>query len=523
MTKFLPETSAETQTTVAPALTPKTAGGSVGTSDAPAETVLALLLETAENAEQKRRRFERMDKGIGALLSVVFVALLLAQIANIAAPRLSVPSLMKSLFIFIAINGLIQAVFLHLRGVAPSQQRDFAARLLTFLNEPRLLLPLLDGLRAPQTPEWKGTAYPLLTERLWNLSAADATLSLDDTRRATLRQFLGSAYGFMPVGKRKVIYPNHFDDLTTDLAVAIMKTLAVIGDTQSARVLKKIINAQAKTPNEEVVRDAAREYLPALRQKIAQNEAVQRKLRVCLREKIRDPQKMLAEYLDTLAPEEAKVALMDFLRYQKRHDLISRAMCQAIVLLLGICGICAYFFLTLIFDFDQPRVILSGGMGAAFAFLINVFVNEGKVMPPSVAVQNTVHELSRRVWDDTRFAGFLLSALQKGMEKPHADAVKKTLVRLLPQLKPGDAALVPPAQRAYLRSWLKLSRKQKKRRTSYTMTIAALDAFAALGDTRALPQAENIARQSQANYRGGELQNAALRCAEALRARKTSG
>ena len=324
----------------------------------------------------------------------------------------------------------------------------------------------------------------------------------------------------MANGKRQTHDPHHFDGVTTDLEVAIMKTLAGIGDKKSVKVLQKIIKAEAKTPNEAVVRDAAREYLPALQRRIAENEAVQKQIRVCLAETIRDPQKVLAEYLDTLAPEEAKIALVNFGHVQTRRDLISRTICQAVVLLLDIC---ACTFLTLFGGFDKQRTLLSGGIGAAFGFLINVFVKEGKARRPSKAVQNVTCELSRRVGDDTRFTGVLLSALQKGMAEPQADTVKKALVRLLPQLKPGDAALVPPAQRATLRSWLKRPRKKKKGRALHTMTIAALDALDALGDTRALPQAERLARRSQTDYRGGELQNAAPRCAEALRARKTSG
>ena len=520
MTKFLPETSVETQPSAAPALAPETAGSSVGTSDAPAESAAARLLETAENAEQKRRGVERTWNSIGMTVMAAFALIICAMIANIYAALLPEKWIASCLPVLMVLNSAVQIGFRPLLESRQKRLQNAVAALLKFPGEPRLLLPLLDSLNTWQTPEWKSQTYPALTERLWDLSASEAALSLDDTRRATLRRFLFEAYPIMANGKRQTHDPHHFDGVTTDLAVAIMKTLAGIGDKKSVKVLQKIIKAEAKTPNEAVVRDAAREYLPALQQKITETEAVQRKLRVCLNEKIRDPQKVLAEYLDTFSPEAAKIALVNFGHVQTRRDFISRAICQAVVLVFVIC---AYFPLTLFVDIDKQPTLLGGGIGAAFGFLASVFVNEGKARRPSKAVQNVACELSRRVGDDTRFTGVLLSALQKGMAEPHAATVKKALVRLLPQLKPGDAALVPPAQRATLRSWLKRPRKQKKGRASHTMTIAALDALDALGDTRALPQAERLARRSQTDYRGGELQNAALRCAEALRARKTSG
>ena len=105
---------------------------------------------------------------------------------------------------------------------------------------------------------------------MWNLPAYDAALLLDATRRTALRNALTGSYTIM-ANFRRAASDGHFDDATADLAVAIMKTLAGIGDKKSVKALQKIINADAKTPNDTVVRDAAREYLPVLTQKIAED------------------------------------------------------------------------------------------------------------------------------------------------------------------------------------------------------------------------------------------------------------
>ena len=489
-------------------------------TDAPEENEIAGLLEAAEKAEQKRRTVERVNYGSGAVTTVLFPVWLLSMTASLFFSSTPANLLLKTGFVFVAVNGFIRTFFLNVNGIAPEQQKRSATRLLAFPHESRLLLPLLDSLRALQIADWKNAVYPLLTERLWNLSPNDAALSLDEPRRATLRQFLGNAYAFMPVGKRKVIHPDHFDDATADLAVAVIKTLAGIGDAKTVKVLQKIIKARAETPNETVVRDAAREYLPALQQKITENTNFRLKVQECMGKTImdgtlRDPQTMLAEFTDTLSPEDAKVALVEFLRVQTHRNLRRSAACYA--------GAFGLFTLICVVGFGKmiQDTGLSLSLTTVFSVAINLLVIYGRNFRSTQEVQRAACELSRRVGDDTRITALLLKAAQNGLRKPEDDAVKKALVRLLPQLKPGDAALVPPTQRAYLRSWLNPRCKQKDAHAAQTLAIAALDALAALGDTKALPKAEKIARQTVGGTLQNELHQAALRCVEALQKRPT--
>ena len=474
---------------------------------------IAVLLETAENAEQKRRVVQT-TKWLLFLSWFVFTTLYLLYLGFVG----QVGRGWQAFNMTITNTGpLIVSLFIQVTQPKTKRLQDAATALLKLPNEPRRLLPLIDSLNLPQTPEWKKEAYPALIEQLWNLSANEAALSLDTSRRATLRGVLADPYAVMPNAKRRVRNAGHFDDATSDLAVAAMRTLAQIGDTKTAQVLKKIINADAKTPNEAVVRDAARAVLPALKQKIAENEAVQKQIRACLAETLRDPQKILAEYLDTLAPEEAKIALMNYLRSRAQYGRF----------------LCATFAAT---SLPFAAIVLSGGFQtknaipaalatlAAFGFSVLVGLSVFATKWPLSGNESSLvsYELARRSENDTRLLPVLIDAARALANNKQADAVKKALVRLLPQLKPGDAALVPPAQRAYLRSWLSLPRrKSKDRNASQTLTIAALDAAGAIGDTKALAKAEKIARRTmQGTYRETELHEAALRCAENLRRRK---
>ena len=311
------------------------------------------------------------------------------------------------------------------------------------------MLPLIDALHTPQTPEWKKAAYPALIEALWNLSATDAALSLDNSRRAALRSVLSGPYVLMLNGKRRVRNAGDFDDLTADLAVTVMKTLAQIGDEKTSRLLARIIKAHAKTPNETVVQDAAREYLPVLQRKQAENANVQRLMQPCFTEPISGPQKVLGEFLDTLSPNEAKIALIDLLRDRRQQS---------------------------------------------------------------------------RAGDDKRLLPTLLSAIRsQPMPNEQQMATRRNaLLRLLALLQPGDAALVPPAHRRYLRSGLHVPHPKKETsERARTLTRAALHAAAAIGDTKALPKVEKIVRATQNNPEETELHHAALQCAVSLRARKT--
>ena len=510
---FLPDKTERTAETA-----PETVAASVAVSDASQEAAVAPLLETAEKWEQKRRTVEKAWNAIGLATIAAFFLLISAMIGNIYTALLPAKLLGAGCPFLMAFNAAIQMGFRPLRDKKCERLQKAVAALLKHSNEPRLLLPLLDALNTPQTPEWESQSYPALIEKLWNLSSNDAALSFDDTRRQTLRRTLSNAYPLMANGRRQTHGPHHFNDVTADLAVAIMKTLAQLGDTKSVGVLQKIIKSDARTRNEEVVRDAACAYLPALEQKIAENKAARNKIRDCLSDTVREPQKVLAKYLDTLPAEDAQVALVDFLRYQRRRDLFSRSVCYAVALLLGYC---AYLFFVFVIGGDKNRAGLAGVLALTFGVPINLLLSQGQSLRSSDTIQRAIHELSHRAENDTRFIALFLHAAQRGLKLNPADGVNKTLVRLLPLLKPGDAALVPPAQQAYLRSWLRLPRTKKTGRASHTLTISALDALAAIGDTRALPKAEQIARRTHADYRDTELNRAAVRCADTLRARKT--
>ena len=150
----------------------------------------ARLLETAENAEQKRRGVERTWNSIGMTVMAAFALIICAMIANIYAALLPEKWIASCLPVLMVLNGAVQIGFRPLLESRQKRLQNAVAALLKFPGEPRLLLPLLDSLNTWQTPEWKSQTYPALTERLWDLSASEAALSLDDTRRATLRRFL---------------------------------------------------------------------------------------------------------------------------------------------------------------------------------------------------------------------------------------------------------------------------------------------------------------------------------------------
>ena len=491
---------------------------SVSLSDAPQENAAAadLLLETAENVEQKRRTEARFY-GVAA---VIIVAAFAAFLAEEGFGWFSEPFRLRSDWLLgfqlVNVAFILWSQRFHKKRRAAFQIA--AAELLPFSEEPRFLLPLIDCLNTPQTPEWKSQAYPILTERLWNLSPTDAILSFDDTRRAALRGALGN----LPFTINKTgTTTSRFDDVTTDFAVALMKTLAGMGDKKSVPVFQKIIKTKGNTANETVVRDAAREYLAVLTQKQTENETVRERLAASLREQIRDPQKVLEEYLDSLPPEIEKAALVDYLRAEQPGV-------SAVFAGLSVGMALGTVMLLLPFASHSEKlgfIAVMGFCAAVIVFVLLWLAFNRKYSPDACKI---ACELAKRSENDTRLLPLLLQVAQSGLDKKQDDIVKKALVRLFPLLKPGDAALVPPAQRAYLRSWLKLPRPKKKQKggsgngnSSQTLTIAALDALAAVGDTKALPAAEATAQRTvRGTYRETELHEAAVRCVEALRARQ---
>ena len=57
-----------------------------------------------------------------------------------------------------------------------------------------------------------------------------------------------------------------------------------------------------------------------LEQKQIENSRVQQKLSACFTEPISGPQKVLGEVLETLAPDAAKVALIEYLRHLQNRS-----------------------------------------------------------------------------------------------------------------------------------------------------------------------------------------------------------
>ena len=481
-------------------------------ADAPDESVVAPFLEAAENAEQERRRKWLVAK-------TGFACYAAAHLFS-AAVLLLHPAHRASWITGAMISGYA-ALFTALTFLPKTRakQKEAVAALLRFPPAPRVLLPLIDAATLPQTEEEQSVLYPALTEILWNLPASEAALRLDETRRAALRAIVRQAKRRQTPGRRTLSYID-LDEATADLAVAAMKTLVQIGDVKTVKILKKIIKTETRRPNEIVVRDAAREYLPALQQKITETEAVQRKLRVCLGEKIRDPQKVLAEYLDTLAPEEAKVALVTFLE-GKRHNLSYLPSMGDIVVWLGI-GFIVFRGNAADWKIFPLIISLLLVLNVISTALFRVIFSE--VFGNNRNRRMAAFELARRSESDTRLISALLNCTKRvsfQSSTTRDDTVKKALVRLLPHIKPGDAALVPPAERAYLRLWLTSPRRTRRdANASQTLTIIALNALAALGDTRALPQAGKIARRTVGGtHRETELHEAALRCVKALQKR----
>lgn len=496
-------------------------------SDVPPVEAFPALLEIVENAEQKRRGVEWLQKGAVSTWLFGVGAIVLTQCLNSAFPFLG-PSQEKMLTnLPLALSPLAVAVnALHQKLLTNPDLTlcNASIALLQFSNPPRKLLPFVDALHVPQTHELQTLLYPVLTERLWNLSPTDAALSLDITRRATLRNTLSHAYAIMPNGRRRPRTSGHFNDETTDLAVAIIKTLAGMGDRKTESVLRKIIHSEALTPNETVVRDAAREYLPVLTEKETHNAAMQKQLRERASEPFRNHNQTIDAFADTLPPEEAKVVLAEFLRAER--SVLSP-------FLAGTGGVmCLAFGLSWLWICHEIGNVSKAGMGAEIAVVAigSVFTLFGiyllapaKKQTLRAEARKIACELAKRSGTDTRLLALLLPVAQSHVNAEQHKVLQKALARLLPLVQFGDAALIPPAQRSYLRSWLKKPwfKKQRSVNASQTLAVAALDALSNVGDTKTLPLAEKIARRTvQSTLREKDLHEAAVRCVEALRARQ---
>jgi hypothetical protein len=131
--------------------------------------------------------------------------------------------------------------------------------------------------------------------------------------------------------------------------------------------------------------------------------------------------------------------------------------------------------------------------------------------------------------DDVRSVGALVDALSLDDPHTHETAVQ-ALTRLLPQLKASDAALLTPEQRDKLCRVLYIPIEnvlfkdvtgifKPAKNPAVDFRVAILQAFAQVGDSRALPIVTHLAEGEAKTAAERRIQAAALWCLPNLRAR----
>ena len=483
-------------------------------SDMPQNEAAPALLEIAENTEQKRRG--AMMKG-GILSIIFFVLFFVSHIIPLLflQPPYASPWQIAGGVLPYAFFILLGVGYRSARKVLQTQQNAVAALLLC-PNRPRFLPSLVDGLNTPKTPEWKTMLYPALTAALWEATEDDLALRLDAPRRAALRAFVAFDFPAVPLApliRSKTQVSTHFDDATTDLTVAVIRTLVSVGDKKTVKILQRIIKTERNTRNEAVVRDAAREFLPVLTAKIAENEEVFRRLQTLANTETENPYAAIEKYVDTLSQETAPVVLAEYLMEQKQNAARSRIF--AGLGLAAAVGVTALVYFVLAQQIDAGLIgILSTATSVSALFCTAILRRpDGETQAGKIT-----YELAQRSGDDTRLLPVLLHALRPIVDKKQSDAVQKALIQLLPLLRAGDAALVPPALRRPIRAWLTMPRGARGQGVK-ERTVVALNALAVLGDTKALRRVEAVARYAGRAKHGDTLRQTAARCAEALKTR----
>ncbi len=485
-------------------------------SGMPQNEAAPALLEIAENAEQKRRDL-RKNVVVTIILLLSVSPLRLALLFSPLHRKMSWQIAGALLNVAPLIAFSVAEWFFSPRKVVQTQQNAIAA-LLICPNETRFLPHLVDGLHAGKAPEWKTVLYPALTAALWNAPYDDLVLRLDATRRNALRAFVAydfPAFPFAPLIQSKTLVSPHFDDVTTDLTVAAMRTLVTVGDKKTVKVLEIIIKTEGNLRNETVVRDAAREFLPVLRKRIEENKEIFRRLRTLTGDQAENPDATIAiqTYVDTLPQETAPVLLADYLMEQKQRAARARVW-AGVGLVVSAGAIAAVYLLST----QQNQAGLIGGLCAMLGTTAS-FLSILRRPNEETQAGKIAYELVRRSGDDTRLLPALLYSMPLIVDKKQSEAVEKAIVHLLPLLHVGDAALVSPHLRRTVRAWLTMPRGLLGR-AAKNKAIVALDALAAIGDTVSLRRVESVARYAETARHGDFLRQTAMRCADALKARK---
>ena len=143
----------------------------------------------------------------------------------------------------------------------------FDAEEIAQLGGTQAIAPLFAALRATSSPPLLREMRDALTLLLPQMKASDASL-LTPTSRKTIRGLL--------IG----VSPNHQKYECEDaLRIAMLKALEQVGNAKDIPIVEKLIQRNARTPGEKLVRQAAMECLPMLLINCGEVEAARTLLR----------------------------------------------------------------------------------------------------------------------------------------------------------------------------------------------------------------------------------------------------
>ncbi len=131
---------------------------------------------------------------------------------------------------------------------------------------------LIDLLPAPKLPKQLAPLFSALTVLLPQMKTSDASL-VNTTQRKQLYQLLQGA-----------IFPGLSSQVLLNFRLAILKALEQIGDAAAIPVVTSIANGKARTEDQKILKAAALECLPLLREKTAAVEATNMLLRASSQE-----------------------------------------------------------------------------------------------------------------------------------------------------------------------------------------------------------------------------------------------
>ncbi|HLK61098.1 MAG TPA: hypothetical protein VKU00_31335 [Chthonomonadaceae bacterium] len=177
----------------------------------------------------------------------------------------------------------------------------------------------------------------------------------------------------------------------------------------------------------------------------------------------------------------------------------------------------AGILLTLMAVVSHPSFATDSGRSILFALLAANYVWLFTLLFRGASRQNQAIKALANT-DDLRVVGVMAEALQ--VADPTYSIAGAVLIRLLPQMRAEDAALLTPAQRKALREGLRRAASPMGLgRYNPTLAIAILHALERFGDADDLVLVERLARRKTKTAEQERIRQAAEMCLPLLRAR----